>query len=291
MAKKEFFSIRTGMNPNTHGFSLSDINQLFCRFYGQVAANGFFDEAFGFFCVDADHIPGKVADVEFDILMKLRKKQLWPIDEYHSFYSEDDLFDMIEYLHEYVSKPIDGTMHSYANCGMHWETFSKAEGQIEFREKVNELLGLYREPFVINSNGEILRKPEKGFEKIFEADVPSDDKNVYLRVDSAVLKFRKHGASIDDRRQAVRDLADVLEYLRPHLKSLLNKKDEADLFNIANNFGIRHHNEKQQTNYDTAIWLSWMFYLYLSTIHVVLRKMEQDKHNKLLQPNANKMIS
>ena len=273
MAKKDFFSIRTGKNPNTHGFSLSDLNQFFCRLYGQLAANGYFDEAFGYFCVDADFIPGKLADVEFDILMRLRKKQVWPIDKYHVDYSEDDLFDMIEYLHEYVSKPIDGTMHSYANCGMHWETFSKAEGQAEFREKVNELLALYQEPFVFNANGEILHKPDKGFEKIFEADVPSDDENVRLRVDSAVLKFRKHGASLDDRRQAVRD------YLRPNMKSLLNKKDEDDLFNIANNFGIRHHNEKQKTNYDAAIWLSWMFYFFLSTIHVVLRKIEKEKHS------------
>ncbi|MDO9067478.1 MAG: hypothetical protein Q7W05_03365 [Deltaproteobacteria bacterium] len=286
MPKKDFFSIRTGTNPNTHGFSLSDLNELFCRLYGQLAASGYFDEAFGFFCVDADHIPGKVADVEFDILMKLRKKQVWPIVQYHVDYSEDDLFDMIEYLHEHVSKPIDGSHHSFGNCGMHWETFSKSEGQMEFREKVNELLDLYREPFVINTHGDILRKPEKGFERIFEADVPSDDKNVYLRVDAAVLKFRKHGASLDDRRQAVRDLADVLEYLRPHMKSLLNNKDEADLFNIANNFGIRHHNEQQKTNYDSAIWLSWMFYFYLSTIHVVLRKMEQEKGINRVEPTT-----
>jgi hypothetical protein len=241
---------------------------------------GYFHEAFGFFCVDADQIPGKIADVDFDILMKLRKKQMWPVAQYHSDYSEDDLFDIIEYLYEHVSKPIDGNFHNYGGCGMHWETFNKSEGQADFREKINELLALYKEPYVINGYGNILRKPEKGFEKIFEADVPSDDKNVYLRVDAAILKFRKHGSSLDDRRHAVRDLSDVLEYLRPHMKSLLNKKDEDDLFNIANNFGIRHHNEKQKTGYDSAIWLSWMFYFFLSTIHVVLRKIEQEKTHR-----------
>lgn len=49
--------------------------------------------------------------------------------------------------------------------------------------------------------------------------------------------------------------------------------DEKDLFNIANNFGKRHRNDKQRTAYDAGIWFSWMFYFYLSTIHVVLRKM------------------
>ena len=36
-------------------------------------------------------------------------------------------------------------------------------------------------------------------------------------------------------------------------------------------------NEKQQTGYDPAIWLSWMFYFYLSTIHAVVRMIEKAK--------------
>jgi hypothetical protein len=74
----------------------------------------------------------------------------------------------------------------------------------------------------------------------------------------------------------VRELVDVLEYLRPRMKELITTKDEADLFNIANNFGACHRNDKQKTGYDASLWLSWMFYFYLSTIHVVLRKMKQE---------------
>jgi hypothetical protein len=159
---------------------------------------------------------------------------------------------------------------------MHWETFNKKEGQEVFRETIKEILLLYKSAFELSVKGEILHKPEKGFERIFEADIPSSDTNVSSRVDSAILKFRRYGLTLDDRRQAVRDLADVLEYLRPRVKALLTKQDETDLFNIANNFGIRHHNDRQKTDYDTALWLSWMFYYYLSTIHVVLRKIEKE---------------
>ena len=67
----------------------------------------------------------------------------------------------------------------------------------------------------------------------------------------------------------------MLEYLRPKVKSLLTSADEKDLFNLANNFGIRHHNDQQKTAYDASLWLSWMFYFYLATIHVVLRKQQQ----------------
>jgi hypothetical protein len=94
-------------------------------------------------------------------------------------------------------------------------------------------------------------------------------------VNAASNKFRRYKSSIDEKRDAVRDLADVLEFLRPQLASVLTSKDEADLFNIANNFGIRHHNAKQKDDYDKEIWYTWMFYYYLATIHSVLRLLDR----------------
>ncbi|HEX3471677.1 MAG TPA: hypothetical protein VHT28_10880, partial [Silvibacterium sp.] len=61
------------------------------------------------------------------------------------------------------------------------------------------------------------------------------------------------------------------------VKSVLNSKDETDLFQFANNFGIRHHRKDQKTDYDTSIWLSWMFYYSLATIHACLRLIEKSK--------------
>jgi hypothetical protein len=281
MTNHTYYSLRTGSNPAKDGFAFDDLKELFQRVYGNLSESGYFNESFGFWCVDNDHVPGKVPDVELEIFLKIRKKNLWPISKFIEFYNEDDLFDIIEFLYMHASKPIDGNYHSWNNCGMHWETFNKAEGQKEFRDKINEVLGMYVGKFELSEKGEILTKPEVGFEKIFEADIPSTDKGVTERIDSAIRQYRRHGSTLDDRRQAVRDLADILEYLRPKVKSILTNKDEKDLFNIANNFGIRHHNEKQKTNYDTALWLSWMFYYYLATIHVLLRKIENTKLNPL----------
>jgi hypothetical protein len=73
-----------------------------------------------------------------------------------------------------------------------------------------------------------------------------------IKINSAILKFRRHKSTLDDRREAIRELAGRLEFLRPAIKQHLNKKDENDIFNIAN-FGIRHHNKDQQTEYDKAI--------------------------------------
>ena len=279
MAHK-YFSQRTGVNPNSNGLPLADIIGLFVRVYEQFCKDGYFAEAFGFYCVDQDYIPGKTGDIELEILLTIRKRNLWPISSYAPYYSEDDFFDVIEFLYQHVSRPIDGTMHSYNGCGMHWKTFNKANGCSAFREKINTILQHYEHRFELSENGEILHRPDAGFEPIFDADVPSKDANVVDRINTATLEFRRHGSSLNNRRHAVSDLASVLEYLKPKFQTLLTTKDESDLFNIANNFGIRHNNDKQKTSYDAAIWLSWMFYFYLSTIHVVLRKIEHEKSQK-----------
>ena len=275
-----YYSQRTGTNPNLNGLPLKDTIALFLRVFAQMEEDGYFHEAFGFWCVDAGHIKGRIPDVELEMLLTIRKKELWPIANMASRYTEDDFFDVLEFLYQHVSKPIDGTLHSWNNCGMHWETFNQSEGRAEFKSKMNTVLARYVNPFELSLNGEVLSKPEAGFEAIFDADVPSKDKNVVSRINAAILRYRRHGSTLDDRRQAVRDLADVLEYLRPKVKALLTSADDNDLFNIANNFGIRHHNEQQKTTYDAALWLSWMFYFYLATIHVVLRKIEHDGSTK-----------
>ncbi len=78
-------------------------------------------------------------------------------------------------------------------------------------------------------------------------------------------------SSTTEKRNSVKMLADVLEFLRPQVTALLTTQDERDLYNIANNFGIRHHKTGQKTEYNQEIWLDWMFYFYLATIDSVLR--------------------
>jgi hypothetical protein len=123
-------------------------------------------------------------------------------------------------------------VHSYGDCGMHWETFNKKDGQVVFLDKLNTVLGHYKNKYELDTCGQVLSKPEEGFEQIFKADVPSKDDNIVNRINAATTKFRRHGSTLDDRRQAVRDLADVLEYLKPKVKKLLSRKDEQDLFNM-----------------------------------------------------------
>ncbi len=217
---------------------------------------------------------GKLGEnVDAQIYRLLRKDNLWPVKEKINNYSEDDLFDMIEFLFDHVSQPIEteGAYHSWNQCGWHYKEFDKLFGQWHFTEKVNEILAGYETGFEMDNNGLILVKDESGLANIYSANVPTDRDDIKSKVDLAVQKYRQSRSNLEERRIAIRELADILEILRADAKKYVNKKDEDDLFNIANNFSIRHANDKQKIDYDRDIWYSWMFYFYLATIHVLLR--------------------
>jgi hypothetical protein len=268
-----YYSIRTGKHPNFARLDLSSLKKLFLSVEKQFNDQGFFQESFGYNCVDAGDVPGTLGeDIGGRILIALRKDNIWPLRNQIDTYSEDDLFDLIEFLFDNISKPVDGHFHSWNNCGMHYSSFNRHEGQQEFRSVLNPLLAAYEGGFTLSENGEMLTMPEEGMSQLLGANLPKfDPENIDERVQAATDRFRRHKASLEDRKHALRDLADVLEYLRPQIQTTLLSKDESYLFNIANNFGIRHHNDKQKTNYDPAIWYSWMFYYYLATIHACVR--------------------
>jgi hypothetical protein len=277
MRDKPYYSVRTGKHPIGGALDLSTFLRVFTGIFEALQDEGYFQQAFGFECVDAGFTPGAVGkDIEGYVLLELRKSNLVPFRSQISQYSEDDLFDVIEFLYEHVSKPVERHYHSYSECGWHCTTFDRNEGQAEFREKVNRILRHYGVGFELSVDGEIYELPDAGFEALMQAALPSGDpENIEVRVEAARRKFRRHKATLDERRDAIRDLADVLEYLRPQLKGILTSKDEADIFNLANNFGVRHHNHLQKVKYDRAIWYSWLFYYYLATIHAVLRLIQK----------------
>jgi len=279
MRDKPYYSVRTGINPLSERFNLVTVLELFKTLYIYFEDEGYFQESLGYECVDNGFIPGSLGhDLSGALLLELRKHDLAPVRSKIEKYTEDDLFDMIEFLHEHCSKPIKRHYHSFSNCGWHCETFEREPGRQEFRTKVNKILALYGPGYELSVDGELLVLTETGFQGLFEAPIPDiDPENISARVEAARVKFRRCRSSMDERRDAIRDLADVLEFLRQDLKGVLTRSDEKDIFNLANNFGIRHHNANQKTHYDKPIWYSWMFYYYLATIHASIRLLEKNK--------------
>jgi len=277
MTDRRYYSVRSGRLKDDPKLGLEMLRGLFIATYESFERRGYFQERLGTNCEDG-YIHGSVGDVEIYSFRKLRRKGLFPIWRRRDDLAEDEIFDLIEFLYDHISEPVEpsGVYHSWNQCGYHYSEFVQGSAQIDFRSEMNEFLRDYREGFELSQKGEILTLPGGSLEPLLQANVPGKDtENVADRVERAVQKFRRWRASIDERRDAIRDLADVLEYLRPQLKEVLASEDENDLFNIANNFAIRHHNARQKVQYDKPIWLSWIFYFYLATIHAAVRLIEK----------------
>jgi len=287
MKRRPYYSMRTGKNPDAIGFDLTMLKRLFREVYLSFEDRCYFQQAFGFFCVDRGDVPGELgSDIAAQVFLALRKTDLWPMADNLDSYSEDDLFDMIEFLYDCVSKPVDGFYHDFSDCGWHYSEFDESAGREGFRQAINELLKDYEQKYELSEEGEILSLGDEGLESLLEADLPEfDPDNVEGRVGAAKRKFRRYHSSMGDRRDAVRDLADVLEFLRPKAaECLLTKKDENDLFQIANKFAIRHHNGRQKGDYSITIWYSWIFYVYLATIHAAVRVIKQSGSRDIQTP-------
>ncbi|MCB9217814.1 MAG: hypothetical protein H6616_18280 [Ignavibacteria bacterium] len=270
---RKYYSERKGRDPKVAGIDFEGLLRFSKKLLLYFEKEGYFQKSLGFTCVDQGFIPGEFGhDLEGAVFLKLGKSGLTPIQSKIEAYSDEDLFDMLELLYDHCAKPIGGYFHDWNDCGWHRDAFDLNAGRKEFREKFNELLSIYGDGFELSNDGEVLEFAPTGLEGLFEAELPDHDPdNVEKRIEAARSKFRRHHASLDDRREALRELADVFEFLRPKLKAVLSKDDESDLFNIANNFGIRHHNQRQKTDYDKPIWYSWVFYFYLATLHASLR--------------------
>jgi hypothetical protein len=189
--------------------------------------------------------------------------------------TEDKIFDTIEFLYDYVSVPGERvpitTDSGYSYYG--YENYDKEAGRTEYSSYINNFLCRYRDGYELK-DGKILSLGTNGIRDILLADVPVfGDKNIDHKVQRAIIKWRNRQLDINERREAVTELANAFEWLKKSslLKSVLSKKDEGALFDIANNFAIRHHNPGQKQNYDKNIWYSWMFHFYLATFHAVAR--------------------
>lgn len=281
--RRQYYSVRSGKIPVRNGFSLVDFKRFFMSAYERMENDGMFQEWLGYFCVDRDFVEGKAGgDPELFVYRRIGKQGLWPIRANIDAFSEDDLFDVIEFLFDHASAGIDGQYHNFSDCGWHYTTFDGGSGKETFRLAINDVLIDYGPGFELSEDGEILSLVDDSFTALINAQTSgADPTNVQARIESAKRKYRRRGSTLDERRDAVRDLADVLEFVKEDARKVLKSKDSADLFNLANNFGIRHHNKEQKTDYDPAIWLSWMFYYYLATIHACVRLIEKANQQQL----------
>lgn len=251
-------------------------------FSGLVAAaekDGRFQEAFGYECVDDGFVPGTLGTaIEERLLIELGQDGLWPVTQNAAAWHDDTFFDMIEFLYDHISSPGPGTgrYHSFGNCGWHYNVFSPEPARTEYRQLANAILRRLEPAFEMTEQGEIVRTVPDGVAPLLESATGALEVTDRAHVEAAITKYRSRSSTTTDRRDAVRDLMDVLERLRASVKATMAAKDEAMLFEMANKFWIRHNKPDERRDYDHDAWWSWLFYVALASIALVTHIEERD---------------
>ena len=281
--KRTYYSKRAGRVPSS--ISPDNLKKILYIQYRKFRNEDYFKKAFGYECTDLGDVQGDVGtDLDGKLLLDFggHGESMIPTLENIMKLDMDSLFDLIEFLYDYVAKPIDPVYHEWNNCGIHVRDASYEEGREEWRSNLNESLSLLEPSYRLNTDGDIELLPSSvGFEHIVDQHTShGDSENIDEVVNRSCKLFLKRNATLDDKRNAIRNLMDVLELLRKDVQEKLPDKEANDIFNIANNFGIRHHNDRQQTQYNRGAYYYWIFYACLATIDLLGRLKENSSMTK-----------
>lgn len=252
-----------------------DARKEFFRLISNLDANGYLIESFGQECVDDDDPLPIRSEVIED---RLGIPSLWPLSP--DSWDTDTFYGLIEVFHDLVSRPRRRSFHSWDECGWHYSEFHSTPARFLYRWKINQLLKSADIEHELASEGEdvgrlVVSTDEPRSDLVHRALVKSPD-DARGTVSHAISLFRSRRSSAESKRSAIVALAGILEERRELIRVNLGKKDEGDLFQIANNFNLRHRRSGQKGDYNEA-FLDWIFWWYLATI---------DLTNKIISTKA-----
>lgn len=198
------------------------------------------------------------------------KGYLWEQDP--RSWSEDDLCDFIEVFHDASSFPRTLYHHDFDGC-YHPSNYSNSTGRRLYRWWINATLSKSTLGLEISeegtSAGRIVRTLPPGLDDLVSWGARAEAEEVPVNeVQHAVEQFRKRDATREDKRSATITLARILEQNRGLLKAELLTGDEGALFQIANQFDIRHSKEDERRDYGEH-FLDWIFFWYLGSVKLV----------------------
>ncbi len=264
--------------PRAPGQDRSHLAEWFARTVSDLTSRGYFEYAFPSGCEDEDNTETG-ADPSLILLDRIGVADLWPLHSSREIWDPENndvgiFYDLVEALHDLVARP---RLRSYHSFWRHWHyaEFSSAAGRTLYRWRINRLLALAGTDLRLADAGEDIGRLTHTtddnrsilVDRVLEADTDRDSRR------HAVALFRSRTADREAKRSAIVALARLLEDRRQELKSNLLTKDEGALFQIANQFDLRHNKADQQRDYDEA-YLDWIFWWYLSTLDLTdqLRK-------------------
>lgn len=243
---------------------------------------GYLVWAFGQSCVDQE-LHGVLGDDPAGALhLALGRDGLWPPALHHASYALDDLADVMEFLADQVRRPTRSYRHSHPDCGWHFDGFDPARGLQVYRAKINDILHRSDLGLELGEHGRLMQTASPGLRELVSDSLaqPSVHAPDTEELRHAVDLFRARNATGLDRRHAVIALAGILERRRSLVDDTLLKKDASELFTIANRYGIRHQKADQRVAYEPHLYLEWVFYLFLSVIHLTDRVIGEQRSSR-----------
>ncbi|WP_066285548.1 hypothetical protein [Arthrobacter sp. B6] len=231
---------------------------------------GYFPKVLKKNCVDD---PLDLDEVRKTIRRATKLDVKWPMTPGDIFgLSDGAVYSLVEYFHDQAQRPRTATIHSYGDCGLHYQNWNSQSGQSVYRWRLNALLENHRVPLRLGSSGEEQGRLIRHFNSPLDdlasseitkrADAPEDE------VAHAVRKFRARDASIAEKRAAIVMLYGEMEPKRKAIGRKLSSGDESDLFRIANTFNLRHRDKSQKSDYGEE-FLDWVFWTNLSTLRLL----------------------
>ena len=251
----------------------------------ELRNGGYLDKQFPPPCVD-DGTAAHEDDQEFGwdtalfdhIRAKISVLKLWPLPA--GAWNDDLLYSLIEVYHDLVARPRRRWNHDFNDCGWHYENFDTAAGRRIYRRLVNRILERHGAEYRISDDGEdvglVITTVDEARAELLDRASRSPSPGVAARVEHARALFRGRNATEHDKRSAVLTLVGILEERRELIRTEIGKKDEGALFQIANEFAVRHQRRGQQGDYDPA-FLDWMFWWYLATIELTDRILDRQR--------------
>jgi hypothetical protein len=229
-------------------------------------------------CVD-DQEP-VVVDPSARLEKLIGTPNLWPLSQTVGTWDLDLFFDLVEVFHDFVARPRSRREHDFGGCGWHFSDLAIEPGRRLYRWRVNQLLAeaslSYRLADSGDDAGRLIAVTDEARADLAQRMIKRSDPSTEDRVRHAIALFRARTASREDKRAALKDLVDVLELRRALIRRNLLRRDEGDLFEIANSFDVRHMNERQKREYDDA-FLDWLFWWYLATIELTDRLVVRER--------------
>lgn len=236
----------------------------------ELCEAGYFPRVLPPYCPDAD-LP-----TDEETRRRLRKALHlnipWPLSGEDAVnLPEPVLFSLVEYFHDQSQRPRTYSFHSYGDCDRHFHEFDSDAGGAVYRWRVNEMLAFHQMPWKLASTGtetgRLVRSFAEPLDDVLQRQL-SQRQDAGDEVAHAIRDYRQRDSGLIEKRNAISLLAGELERRRPEVRRILSRRDEADLFDIANNFFIRHKNDSQKKDYGPE-FADWIFLNQLTAIELM----------------------